>query len=208
MTTDQPQATHLTPERIAELRDTARREAGPFVNPKVLNTPIHNAEWASTILGRAYCGPRSVTWQERYLLYIATRAEPAPPPPPRATAARARYRAEEETRRTVAHEKHRKLVAVWEAMAETLRKRHGVRVEVRHNYTSSRHLDGFTQGVDHVYLLDALTAGRLRRDAGRVLCWTPSRARDLQVLDDPNDDRLPTCRACLRIAHGLTNRPV
>lgn len=34
-------ATNLTDEQIAELREKARREAGPFTNPAIVSSPIH-----------------------------------------------------------------------------------------------------------------------------------------------------------------------
>ncbi|MGP3951306.1 hypothetical protein [Streptomyces sp. 7N604] len=198
------QATALSPERIAELHERARREAGPFVHARVLETPVHNAEWAAAVLGRPYHGPRTVTWPERYLLYLAALAEPTPPPPPKATAALVRYRAEEEARRKAAEEQHRRRVQEWEELAAALHDATGVRFEVRHNYTSHRHLDGYTQGGDHIYLLDDLDVGRLHRKAHHVLCWVPSRAHDLEVFEFLDDGRLPNCKACLRIARRLS----
>lgn len=80
--------------------------------------------------------------------------------------------------------------------------------EVRHNYTSHRHLGHYQQGADHIYLPEGITAGRLIRPAGRVLCWTPSRARDLREFPAPAaDGRPPACRACLRTALRLTGLP-
>ncbi|MGW1989616.1 hypothetical protein [Embleya sp. NPDC001921] len=207
MTNELPRATDLTPEQVTELRERARREAGPFTNPRVLATPIHNGEWAGEILGHPYAGPHTITWPERYLLHIATKAEPTPPPPPQTSATLEQYRALEAERRTAAETEHRRRAQEWEALESALRDVHGVRVVVRHNYTSHRHGDGFTQGADHVYLLDDLTAGRLRRTARQVLCWTPSRARDLRVIADTDEDGWPTCRTCLRIARRLADRP-
>ncbi|MFI9463810.1 hypothetical protein [Streptomyces xiamenensis] len=167
---------------------------------------MHNAEWASAILGHPFPGQHRVTWPDLYLLHIAAEAEPSPPPPPLATAAAARHRAERETARAAVEQAYRQQVEEWEQLAAGLADL-GVRAEVRHNYTSHRHLDCYRQGGDHIYLLDDLHIGRLQRSAGRVLCFTPSRAKDLQDFPDAaTDGRPPTCRACLTTARRITTR--
>ncbi|EMF20382.1 hypothetical protein H114_32604 [Streptomyces gancidicus BKS 13-15] len=194
-------ASRLTPAEIDRLRARAAREAGPHVDARVLVSPVHNGEWCSEILGRPFPGERYVTWPERYLLHIATAAEPCPPPPPLATAAAARIRAEREAEQQRRADEHARQVAAWERLRDAL----PVPAEVRHNYTSHRHLGHYSQGGDHVYLPDGLVAGRLKRPAGRVLCWTPSRDRDLREFPEPaTDGRVPSCRACLRTAVRLT----
>lgn len=194
MTDSTPRATNLTPAELDDLRERARREAGPFANPAIAaTTRAHNPEWARAVLG----GPRSGAWWELYLIHLALQAEPSPPPPPLETAARAaRERQEEAARRAAAEERARE-EAAWRELVAVLRQA-DVRIEVRHNYTSHRHYEHYTQGADHVYLLDPLHVGRLHRDAGVALCHTPSNAHNLQVLDPMGDGRLPTCRACLR----------
>ncbi|MGV2914580.1 hypothetical protein [Streptomyces alfalfae] len=197
MSSSTPRATNLTPEELEELRARARREAGPFLAPDVLRRArVHNEEWAAEILGHPYGGPHAVTWPELYLLHLAVQAEPTPPPPPLATAARLERetRAAQERRAVAQEAAYRE--KEWRELADALR-RAGVRVEVRHNYTSHRHLEFYTQGADHVYLLDALRVGRLWRDAGVVLCHTPSNARNLACLEPATDGRLPSCRTCL-----------
>ncbi|MFJ5122319.1 hypothetical protein [Kitasatospora sp. NPDC088548] len=144
-----------------------------------------------------------MTWPELYLLHLASQAEPSPPPPPQQTAARARYQAEEDERQRAAAAAQQREEEEWQALATALREATGTRFEVRHNYTSHRHLDGYTQGGDHIYLLDTLHVGRIRRGADRPLCWVPSRAADPEVFDHLDDGRLPTCRACLRLARRL-----
>ncbi|MFD7509526.1 hypothetical protein ACFV5N_09310 [Streptomyces sp. NPDC059853] len=199
-------ATGLSPGQVAELRERARHEAGPFVDPHLAQRiRVHNAEWASAILGHPFPGQHRITWPELYLLHIAAEAEPSPPPPP-ATAAAARHRAEQETARAAVEQAYRQQVEEWEQLAAGLG-RLGVRAEVRHNYTSHRHLGHYTQGGDHIYLLDDLHIGRLRRLAGRVLCFTRSRARNLREFPEPaRDGRPPTCRACLTTARRITTR--
>jgi hypothetical protein len=194
-------ATGLTPAEIDRLRARAEREAGSLVDPHVLVSPVHNGEWCSEILGRPFPGERYVTWPERYLLHIATQAEPCPPPPPVATAAAARARAELDAAQQRRVDEHARQAEVW----ERLRKALPVAAEVRHNYTSHRHLGHYSQGGDHIYLPDGIAVGRLRRPAHRVLCWTPSKARDLREFPEPaTDGRVPSCRACLRTAGRLT----
>ncbi|MDH6489634.1 hypothetical protein [Streptomyces sp. SAI-127] len=203
---DRPRASALTDEQLTELRERARREAGPFVQPHVLNRPTHNPEWAAEVLGRPSGDSRPLTWPDHYLLYLAALAEPTPPPPPLATARLAQQEAEQEQRRQAeAAERHRK-VEEWQRLQAVLRDAYGVRADVRHNYTSHRHLDGYTQGGDHIYLLDDLNAGRLHRDAHAVLCYVPSRARDLQHFEPIDDGRTPSCKACLATAARLAAR--
>lgn len=200
-------ATNLTPEQIEELRDRARREAGPFTNPAITSTSCsHNPEWAAEIIGER-SNPVGLTWPEIYLLYIAKQAEPDPPQPPLATARRLEYEREEKTRRQALAEARRREFEEWLRLKAALEAA-GTRVTVRHNYTSHRHLDGYTQGADHIYLHKPLSFGRLRRDAHAVLCYTPSRAKDLDHFpaEGEYDDRVPTCKACLRTARSIADR--
>lgn len=198
-------ATRLTPERIAELRERADREAGLFVNPILVEkTPIHNEEWAGAILGFEYRASHRILWRDRYLLHLAALAEPDPPPPPQETARRLAFEAEH--RRAVAAEEalHRKRLARWERAVEALRTL-GVRAEIRHSYTSVHHYDWYRPGKEHVYLLDDLAVGRLERPKDHPLCWTPKRAKRLGQFpaDRPHGD-LPTCKACLTTLTRLT----
>lgn len=201
-------ATNLTPEQIEALRERARREAGPFVNPAITSSfRPHNPEWSAEILGEHYDRPRRLLWWEVYLLYIAAQEEPSPPPPPLATARRLEFEKKEEERREAEKEKWRAKWADWESLKKALEEA-GTRVTVRHNYTSHRHLDGYVQGVDHIYLKEPLNFGRLRRDSDIVLCWTPSRAKDLEYfpVEGEYEDRVPNCKACLKIARSIADR--
>jgi hypothetical protein len=200
-------ATNLTNEQIKELRERARREAGPFVNPAIATGfTSHNPEWAAEILGERNSA-MGLTWPEVYLLHIAKQAEPNPPPPPLATARHLAYEQEEQKRWEVERERQRRRFDEWLELKAALH-RAGTEVTVRHNYTSHRHLDGYTQGGDHIYLLKPLDFGRLHRDAEIVLCWTPSRAKDLDhfPVEGEYDDRVPTCKACLKTARSIANR--
>lgn len=205
--TEEPaqRATRLTNERITELREQARREAGPFVDPCLVpRIKAHNPEWASEILGHEFLGEERLPWSKLYLIHLACQAEPDPPPPPRATARRAEIEAERSRRVADEEAAHRLHTVRWLRAVEALAAL-GVRAEARHNYTSHRHLGHYEQGADHIYLLDGLAKGRLRRSAGSVLCYTPSRAKDLQHFPETlPPERLPTCKACLRILKNLT----
>lgn len=142
-----------------------------------------------------------------YLLYIAKQAEPDPPPPPLETARRLACEQEEKQRRATEAENYRQLFEEWLRLKAALEEV-GTRATVRHNYTSHRHLDSYTQGADHIYLKDDLAFGRLHREAGCVLCWTPSRAKDLDhfPVEGEYDDRRPTCAACLKTARSIAER--
>lgn len=206
MTSSTPRATALTLAELDQLRARAEREAGPFVDPALQRRHrVHNAEWAGEILGHPYGGPYVITWPELYLLDLAVQEEPAPPPPPLATAARAARELEESTVRRAAAEEAAHREGEWRELVAAFRQA-GVRVEVRHNYTSHRHLEFYTQGGDHVYLLDLLQVGRLHREAGTALCHTPSNAHNLEYLEPTTDGRLPSCRTCLLRMRSAAHR--
>ncbi|MFC8332763.1 hypothetical protein [Streptomyces olivaceus] len=208
MTSSTPRATNLTPAELDELRARAHREAGPFVNPAVQRRHrVHNAEWAAEILDGPYGGPHGITWPELYLLHLAVQAEPTPPPPPLATAARQARQEEEAAARRAAAEEAARQEEEWRELVAAFAAA-GVRVEVRHNHTSHRHLEFYTQGADHVFLLDALQVGRLVRTAGVALCHTPSDARNLAYLEPTGDGRLPSCQTCLRHMRPAARRLV
>lgn len=195
-------ATNLTPEQIERLRERARREAGPFVNPAISGTfHPHNPEWTAAILGHR--PKRRLLWREVYLLYIAAQEEPSPPPPPLETARRLECERQEEERRRAEREAWQREFEDWLRLKRALEAA-GTKVTVRHNYTSHRH----AQGADHIYLREPLVFGRLHRDAETVLCWTPGRAKDLEYfpVEGEYDDRIPTCKACLKTARSVAKR--
>jgi hypothetical protein len=79
---------------------------------------------------------------------------------------------------------------------------------VWHNWTA-RHLDGYEQGADHIVTMEPLHVGRVTREARRPLCWTPSRAHELrhvQANGEEKEDRVPTCKACLRTAERIATK--
>lgn len=200
-------ATNLTSEQIEELRERARLEAGPFTNPAIIASGhSHNSEWAAEIIGER-SSSMGLTWPEIYLLHLAKQAEPDPPPPPLAAARMREYEEREKRQRQELAKAWKQKVDEWEALKSALEAA-GTKVTVRHNYTSHRHVDGYAQGADHIYLRRALVFGRLYRDAESVLCWTPSRAKDLVhfPVEGEYDDRVPTCQACLKTARSIAER--
>lgn len=200
-------ATNLTDEQIGELRERARRESGPFTNPAILASDYsHNGEWAAEIIGERG-SPAGLTWPEVYLLHIAKQAEPDPPPPPLAAARLQEYRVKEAARRKIEAETWRQKLEEWDALKAALATL-GVEVTVRHNYTSHRHVEGYRQGVDHIWLRTSLTFGRLIRKADNVLCYVPSKAKDLDhfPVEGECDDRVPECKICLKTARSIAER--
>lgn len=197
---DTDRATRLPDDTLAELRARARREAGPFVDPRLLpglqaKTARAYPEWVSAILGRQVHDVRRVSWAELVLLGMASDAEPEPPVPARVLAAREQIAIEERQRAGWLEEKRRE----W----ATLRASLPVKVSVAYNYSGPHHYEFHLSGANHIILREPLLVGRLRRDAHRSLCWTPSRAKHLLFahIDDPADRaRVPNCKACLRVA--------
>lgn len=163
--------------------------------------------WCSAVLGYAFPGLRSISTLDANLLLAADAAGIDPPLPPDLAQAFAEDQRARETRANAEQSAAQAAAAAaaereqrWAALRHAL----PVAVEVRHNYTSHRHLENYTQGGDHIYLLDDLDVGRLHRPAAQVLCFTPSRARDLAEFPEPaGDGRLPNCRACWNTAERI-----
>lgn len=200
-TTDEPRATTLSDETLAQLRDRARRKAGPFVDPRLLpqlERKLAGAypEWMSAVVGRPVSSWRRVGWAELVLLGLACDAEPEPPVPPRLLAERERAAIDE--RRRADHVQQQ--VDAWASLRAAL----PVRVSVAYNGSGRHHYASHVSGAQHIIVQEPLHAGRIHRDADRSLCWTRSRAKHLlfENLDIPND-RIPTCKACLRTAKQI-----
>lgn len=197
---DTDRATHLSDETLSELRARARREAGPFVDPRLLpaltaKTVRAYPEWVSAVLGRQVHDVRRVSWAELVLLGLAYDLEPEPPVPARVLAERERLAQKERQHAEWLEQKHKE----WAALRASL----PVKVSVAYNYSGPHHYEFHLSGANHIIVREPLLVGRLRRDADRSLCWTPSRAKHLLFahLDDPADRaRVPNCKACLRIA--------
>ncbi|GAA2964913.1 hypothetical protein ACFPN0_32500 [Kitasatospora cinereorecta] len=197
--TDTDRPTRLSDTEIAALRERARREAGPFVDPKVVYAPrpFHNREWAAAIVGDTAFSLGD--WPTMYLLAIAMDAEPEPPVTRAQLAAQVaieeRARSAEANRalreqRTA--ERHRAEAAAWVAAVRTCL----VKVVVREN-RYGRVRGGARERLRHVVPLGEVFSGRRRRHlAGRALCETPGRAKPLALDEDPIDAPA-TCQRCL-----------
>ncbi|RAS59399.1 hypothetical protein C8D87_11411 [Lentzea atacamensis] len=198
-----PAATNLSDAVLAGLRERARREAGPFIDPVVLRQlegklARAHPEWLSAVIGRPVHGWRSLGWTELVLLGLARDAEPDPPVPPRVLAEREREALQERCRA----ERLEQQAEAWASLRAAL----PVRVSVAYNGSGRHHYAAYVSGAEHIVVREPLRTGRLRRDANRSLCWTPSRAPHLlfENLDIPND-RIPTCKACLRTAERIAH---
>lgn len=192
---------------LEQMRAEAAADTSPFIDPAVWREStrvlpgVDNA-WLSRVTGRRVTGYRHLSPAELALAVKAAKADAA-----HLQALAGARRAEQqaaaehaaETAATAAH----LATATWQA----LRARLPVPVAVRHNWTA-RHLDGYEQGADHIVVTQDLHSGRLHRRAGRSLCWTPSRDRELRhVSANVGDDRrVPDCKACLRHADNLAAR--
>ncbi len=190
----------------AALRDAAEQRTGQFVDPVDVNRRIpelvrrRGHDWAFAVLGRPYHGVGSLYGPDMELLKLADELGLEPPLPADVVARRAAAREREEAESRAWLAMHERIATEWAALRAAL----PVPVEVFHNYTSARHVDGFSQGADHIILSKDLRVGRLSRERGLPLCFVPSRAKDLQVFDDPGEHRRPTCKACIRTACRIT----
>ena len=195
---------------LASLTAAATREAGPFVDPDLYRVALRalahvDLAWLSRVIGRPFSRfdplARSLTWPEMVLAHRAAEHDAAHLT--WLTEQRiAAQRAEWDRQAAAASAAHRARVDAW----TVLRDRIPVPVRVCHNWTI-RHYDGYVQGADHITVLEPLNVGRLHRDKGKPLCWTPARQHQLRwVIPNGDEDhqRIPTCRGCLRIAYRLT----
>ncbi|MFB7375788.1 hypothetical protein ACFC6U_11860 [Kitasatospora purpeofusca] len=196
---DPDRPTRLTDAQITELRDRARREAGPFVNPAFVHAArhFHNRDWAAAITGTAHFSIGH--WPTLYLLHIAMQTEPEPPVTRSQLAERAA--AEERVRTAEAMrvlreqhtaERHRAEAEAWASAVRGCL----VKVVVRENL-HARVRGGARERLRHVVPVSEAVSGRHRRHlAGRALCETPGRARPLQLADEPAGEPA-TCGRCL-----------
>lgn len=189
------------------LRARAARYAGPFTDPAMLRRarvilPGTDPGWLEQLTGHPVRSWTRLTSEEIALAVLAAEAAAGRPGSLRAGSAAASRAAgrDREAREAAAHQAARDARDAWEA----LRARLPVPAQVRHNWTA-RHLDGYEQGADHIVVLADLTAGRLCRKTGQPLCWTPSRGRELShvSVNTGDEERLPSCKACLRHAENL-----
>jgi hypothetical protein len=202
-------ATRLTDEQLARLRTQAAARTSSFVDPaqlaRVTQFVAGRNEWASLIIGRPFV-LRSMSNLELRLLDLAAQAEPEPPAQPRSPALwEDDYVPTEQERADMVRQDER--ASEWVVLRTQL----PVPVRVVHNYSSARHTENYVQGVEHILVTEELHTGRLHRGVGRALCFTPSKARDhrylsLNTWEPRDDDRLPTCKQCLRVAYRLAGR--
>jgi hypothetical protein len=194
--------TALTEQQLTALHAQAAAHTCPFVDPAQLDRVTRfvagRHAWASAIIGRLF-DLRHMTNLELRLLDLAAQAEPEPPRPPALW--EAGYVPTEQERADQARKAAR--AAEWALLRAAL----PVPVRVVHNYTSTRHTETHVQGVEHILVDEELHVGRLDRERGRALCFTPSKTRDhraLSLSDAGDDDRLPTCVQCVRAAYRIT----
>jgi hypothetical protein len=207
----------LTDERLVELREAARREAsdGRFIDPVLFRQTAGMigtvpADWLMRVYGEPFASRSQLPWWVSVLVLRAREEDAAHLAELEAarTAAAQRIREEEAA---AARAQGEAQLSEWRALQERL----PVRTFAAHNWTVG-HYDGYVSGADHIVVLEPLDVGRLHRATGKSLCETPSKARsgtarrpnplrhlenDPDSASDPN--RIPTCRACLRIAERL-----
>lgn len=213
-------ATRLTTEQITDLQQRARREAGPFVDPRLMRHieswwRYELCDWASEITGRTVTALRNLSWEHWVLLNLAHDAEPSPPPPPKLAAQRELERLADEERANREQSAWEAKWDEWQRIRGVFSKR-GIPVSVAFNF--SRHTYEFhVQGADHIVIWKDLNVGRLHRRARQALCETPSNSRSLHLYNMelerkhqeeglPGGGRewsVPTCKACLKTARRV-----
>lgn len=212
MTAATSAATRLSVERIASLREQARRTSGGHIDPRALHRVDRASffrEWATAILGRDYPGVRWLDSWEISLIDLALTAEPDRPVPA------AEFERREQARRSI-EAGQRAVAAAYLARLDTwhaLKARLPVLVTVGHNQTIGHWESGHVAARDHIVVQDDLQVGRLHRTARRALCETPAKNRSggrrnpdpLRglVRDDDGEDRIPTCKACMHVAERI-----
>jgi hypothetical protein len=197
-------ATVLDDDTLAMIRLECAAARSPFIDPALLREAqelmhLAPADWLNRVAGRDV---RSWTYLSNIELAVALRAIKADRAHLAARAAAQRAEWDRQARERL--EVERAAAQAERDQWQALRARLPVPVTVGHNWTA-RHLDPYVQGADHIVVQADLTVGRFRRDARSPLCWTPSRSHELRhvELSDDGEDRIPTCKACLRHAERL-----
>ncbi|MFB7896053.1 hypothetical protein ACFC1B_06960 [Streptomyces xiamenensis] len=183
--------TRLNDTQLRELRERARREAGPFVDPAIVRTgrSWHSRCWAEAIVGFEVT---KLDWPTLYLLHIAMEAEPSPPaasgltttPHDKATSS------EQGDRTTRYASQDADEARRWARAAAAC----AVPIEVRPNAKGpGRARGGRNIGpLRHVTPLIAAVSDRRTHPAGRALC-EDTRERQL---GDPVSEHA-TCSSCV-----------
>lgn len=203
-------ATTLTADQLAEMRAKARQTGG-IIDPRALHRVGHtsfHAEWATAVLGRDFPGVRWLHPWEITLIDMALDAEPDRPVPAAVRERQERARRELEDAERARHAAYLARLDAWHALRDRL----PVRVSVGHNWTLGHWESGQVAGRDHIVTQEGLHVGRLHRTAKQVLCETPAKKvsgrRNKDPLrgvdrDDDGEDRIPTCKPCLRVAERI-----
>jgi hypothetical protein len=209
-------ATNLTGEQLAALRDQARRSGSSFIDPVAFRRVQQGGfydEWASAVLGRPYPGWNRVEYWEIELLALALDAEPERPVPAAVRERQEAYRREEEEAARRRAQEQAAELATWHALRDSL----PVPVTVGHNFTMI-HTGAYELGRDHIVTQADLKVGRLFRPARNALCEPVNSAASKRVASynrtsrdplrglersDDGKDRIPTCKACLKAAHRI-----
>uniref|UniRef100_UPI003F493710 hypothetical protein n=1 Tax=Nonomuraea sp. CA-251285 TaxID=3240002 RepID=UPI003F493710 len=206
-------ATNLTPEQIVILHAEAYAQRSPFIDPIALRAVMgahFHTEWAAAILGHPYPGWNHIEDWEIVLLALALKAEPVRPVPAAVAERQENARRELEEAERACSARYRAEHDAWHA----LRARLPIPVTVGHNATIGHWESGHVTGKDHIVAQADLNLGRLHRTARQVLCETPAKKTSgtrwpvknpLRGVDrdDDGQDRIPTCKPCLRIAERI-----
>jgi hypothetical protein len=189
---------------LAAMRAEATADTSPFIDPVVFRkaqTVLAGVDggWLNRVIGHEVRSWTHLTPAEMALAVKAAEMDSE-----HLQALRdqqyAGYRAADRERaeRVAAADRARR--EAWEALRAQL----PVPVEVWHNWTL-RHCDGYEQGANHIVVRAYLRAGRLRREEGQPLCWTPSRAHELRYVEPAAQDErnIPDCKACMQRAEKL-----
>jgi hypothetical protein len=194
----------LSEAEITRLHQQAQGETSPFVDPALwrqaqVTLPGVGLEWLSRVVRRPVASYVQLTNLEMTVALQAAQADQAWLEGQAAQRYQERVKASRVAAAAAEHQRAAEHTA-WGVLRAAL----PVQVAVCHNWTV-RHLEGYEQGADHIVLQAPLDAGRLHRDTGQTLCWTPARARQLRYVQGAagDADRTPTCVACLTHARHL-----
>ncbi|MEV7013344.1 hypothetical protein [Streptosporangium sp. NPDC051022] len=211
LTSDSDTATTLTADQLNEMRAEARRRSAGLIDPCALNRigcmPFY-PEWATAVLGRDFPGVRWLHSWEITLLDMALDAEPNRPTPAAVRERQEKAREDHEALQRAAADAYAAKEAAW----RQLRDRLPITVSVGHNWTLGHWESGYQSGREHIVAQEDLYLGRLRRKAKQVFCETPAKVtsgrRNKDPLrgvdrDDDGEDRIPTCKACLKVAERI-----
>ncbi|MFB7763615.1 hypothetical protein [Streptomyces xiamenensis] len=189
--------TRLTDAELLVLRERARREAGPFVDPAIVHRAgptWHSRQWAEAVLGYPF---EELNWPAMYLLHIAMQAEPVPPVTRAQAAAAAQHEAAGAACAADSEDRAERYAARDAADAQRwaeLTAACPVAVEVRPNVKGAGRIRGGRNigPLRHVTPLAEAVSARRRHRVGRALC-EDTRERQL---GDPVAGHA-TCTSCV-----------